>query len=66
MKISKRYSIWNEFENTVNFTYNKQVYNKILLVTKSTESPGRRPITIHWVLYVCNKFVYNELLAITK
>ena len=52
--------------NTVNFTYNEQVYNEILLVTKSAESPGRSPFTHHLVLYVCNEFVYNELSAITK
>ena len=32
---------------TVNFTYDEQVYNEILLVTKSNESPGRSPITLH-------------------
>ena len=31
--------------STVNFTYNEQVYNKILLVTKSIESPSGGPIT---------------------
>ena len=51
---------------TVNFIYNEQVYNEILLVTKSIESPGRSPITLHWILYVYNEFVYNELSAITK
>ena len=51
---------------TVNFTYSEQVYNEILLVMKSYESPGRSPITLHWVLYVCNEFVYNELSALTK
>ena len=51
---------------TVNFTYNEQVYNEILLVTKSIESPSGGPITLHKVLYVCNEFVYNELSAITK
>ena len=50
---------------TVNFTYIKQVYNEILLVTKSTESPGRSPITLHWILYVCNKFVYETFLGKT-
>ena len=51
---------------TVNFTYNEQVNNEILLVMKSNESPGRSPIALYWVLYVCNEFVYNELLALTK
>ena len=51
---------------TVNFTYNEQAYKEILLVMKSNESPGRSPISLHWVMYVCNKFVYNELSAFTK
>ena len=52
--------------HTVNLTYNEQVYNEILLVTKSNESPDRSPITLHWVLYVCNEFVYYELSSLTK
>ena len=52
--------------HTVNFTYNEQVYNEILLVTKSNEGPGRIPITFHWILYVYNEFAYNELSALTK
>ena len=56
----------NHSVTTVNFTYNEQVYNEIPLVTKSNESPGRSPITLHCVLYVCNEFVYNELSVLTK
>ena len=51
---------------TVNFAYNEQVFNEILLVTKSNESPGRSHITLHWIMYVYNEFVYNELSALTK
>ena len=58
-------TLW-EIISTVNFTYNEQAYNEILLVTKSNESPCRSSINLHWVLYVCNELVYNELSALTK